>query len=459
MSSIKTRIIVAVSLAMTVVFAGLGIYLYHEVQRVSLKEIDVRLEGFVEKLHSEIEEQVDEGDFPEPDHFAHIAGDALPSAVFRLADSSGVIIYGDSLALAAGPLPLEELRANHKVSGEVWLNGTHFRTFSRRLMIERQPRILQGASSLSTVESTLANLSLLLWTTIPIVLLLSAAAIFLIVTRAFRPLAAMIETANRASASTLHERVAAPKGRDEVAVLGASLNRMMDRLETAFRNQEQFIADASHEIRTPLTIMQSELEYACRSPLDGPAEEGVRQALGEVEHLRKLAAALLQLAKLDLAGQAIPRQPVRLHDLVTDCVQRMTRPASLKNISFRVSIEDPAVMRGDEEGLRSALLNIIENGVKYTPRGGTIEVRLAVRNQTAEITVRDDGIGIPAADLPHIFQPFHRSDASRADHGGSGLGLSIAKRIVEQHGGRITASSDGKSGSTFAMELPLSSDA
>jgi signal transduction histidine kinase len=278
--------------------------------------------------------------------------------------------------------------------------------------------------------------------------------VYLIVRRALKPLSTMIENANRISASNLNERLIVPQKRDEVSVLGNAINRMIGRIEAAFTNQKQFIADASHEIRTPLTIIQSELEFATRSPLADSARNSIQIALDELDHLRKLAGDLLLLAKMEISDAALRFNTIRLDELLAECVQKLTRTSVEKNVAVQLRIEQPVELSADEEKLRSALLNCIENAIKYTPANGTVTLALDSDSHAVRIVIADTGVGISPDDIGNIFKPFYRSDISRATHGGSGLGLSIVQRIIESHHGTISVKSVVNQGSTFTVTLP-----
>jgi two-component system sensor histidine kinase BaeS len=295
----------------------------------------------------------------------------------------------------------------------------------------------------------------ILWTAIPFVLLLTALATNIVVRRAFDPLTAVIATADRISVSTLNERVNIPRNQNEVAALGTSLNRMIERLEAGFKSQRQFIADASHELRTPLSIVQSELEFANRSQIPESAAKSLHLALDELDHLRKLAGDLLLLAKLDVPDFRLQRRAVRLDEILAECVQRMTRLSEERNVSMHLAIEEGLEISADDEKIRSAVLNLIENALNYTSTGGRVDISLAKEGTEAVVTVRDTGMGIAPSDLPHIFKPFYRSESSRTMHSGSGLGLSIVRRVVELHGGSITLQAHASPGSTFVLRLPL----
>jgi signal transduction histidine kinase len=453
--TIRNKIILTVSLVLGIVFVIVGFVLFQQVKSAHYDKIQVRLETLSQKLRDEIDEQYEEHRFPRAAKFHRLATEALPFSVIQLYDSIGSVVYVDSL-LQEQPshLPKETAKRN-KYFKNINIHHHKYRSLWNRIEImDNHQWLLQVAAPLENMEDDLERLMIILWTTLLFALLLSAFAVNYTVRRSFQPLSAMIETTDRISASSLHERIPLKEQLDEVSVLGSAVNRMINRLESAFKNQKQFIADASHELRTPLAIIQSELEFANRSSLEDPAKQSIQIALEELDHLRKLSSDLLLLAKLESADDKETLHSVRIDELVADAVQRMSRIAKTKNISVHVNIEDALEVLGNEERLRSAFLNLIENALKYTPAGGTVSVDLRRQGQMAKITVEDTGIGIQPVDLPHIFKPFYRSDGSRADHSGSGLGLSLVQRIVELYSGNIVAQSNGTNGSIFIVELP-----
>ena len=451
--TIRRKIILAVSLVAGIVFAGFGFFVYYQIHSIYLEKIDIRLESLVEKLEDEIDEQMDNHRFPNDNHFHKIVANQLPLSVFRLADSSGVTIYADTIFRAAAEMPFGSLAMRKQVLSDAWLYGSHYRTIIKHVRIEKRQWTIEAATPLIHLDATLDYLRYILWTTIPFVVTLIAISVYLIVRKSFRPLASMIRTSNAVSVSTLHERILFPQTKDEVADLGVSLNRMIERLEVAFKNQRQFIADASHELRTPMTIIQSELEFATRSSLPRAAEASIQIALDELDHLRVLASDLLTMTKIDMHNSDDSFRTVHLDELLTECIQRIFRTAQEKDITVEFK-KTAAAVYGNAEQLQSAFLNVLENAVKYTPSNGSIAVALSLCDKIISLSFRDSGIGIAAEDLPNIFQPFYRSAASRADHSGSGLGLSIVKRIVELHRGSIQVESNIGAGSLFTITFP-----
>ena len=290
---------------------------------------------------------------------------------------------------------------------------------------------------------------------IPLGVGLAALGGAIIARAALRPVDLMVSTARRITAEDLSGRVERRGGGDELDRLAETLNGMLARLEDAFGQTRRFAADAAHELRTPLTVLRGGIEVALR--MDRSPDEYRRvlaSSLEEVERLIRLAEDLLLLSR-SLAGPEVGRAPVDLEPLVLEVFEVGARLGRAAGVAVRVDATTPTAVAGDAAALRRALLNLVENAVKYTPPGGKVEIALGRTDGMAEVTIADTGIGIEPDDLERIFEPFRRLDAARArDTGGAGLGLAIARSIVIAHGGLVMVESRPGSGSRFTVRLP-----
>lgn len=274
--------------------------------------------------------------------------------------------------------------------------------------------------------------------------------------RALQPVAVLTATAQRIARSRqLDERVPVNDRQDELGRLTTTVNAMLSSLQQASDAQQRFVSDASHELRAPLTIIQANLDLLERMPELPPEErtEILGEASRETHRLSQLVADLLALARAD-AGISLQRRRVELDRILLDAVGDARHLA--RGQRLEIDALEPVVVDGDPDRLRQLLLALLDNAVKYTPASGRIAVAL-VRNSTlARLTVTDDGVGIPAADLPHVFDRFYRADPARSrDPGGTGLGLPIARWIVEQHDGDITVTSEPGKGTQVRIQLPI----
>jgi heavy metal sensor kinase len=269
----------------------------------------------------------------------------------------------------------------------------------------------------------------------------------------------MTAAARRISAAHLTERLEETGAGDELDRLASTLNAMLGRLDDAFRQIRQFSADASHELQTPVTILKGELEVALRTPRSPEAYQGhLHSALEEVERIATLVDGLLLLARADAGVLRMDCQPVDLAQLVEEVVGQSQVLAAARCITLERGPMEPVMIQGDYERLRRLLLNLVDNGLKYTPSGGRVTLSLHRHGTWASLQVADTGIGLSPAEQGQIFQRFSRTDSARAQgQGGAGLGLCIAQSIAEAHGGRIQIDSTPGCGSTFTVCLPLES--
>jgi heavy metal sensor kinase len=316
--------------------------------------------------------------------------------------------------------------------------------------------IVQVGTSVRRAEAVLDRYLQTLLVLIPLGVGLAALGGAVIARIALRPVDEMTRTARRITAEDLSRRVERPGTGDEMERLALTLNGMLARLEAAFTQTRRFAADAAHELRTPLAALRGGIEVALRA--ERTPEEYRRvlaSSLEEVERLIRLAEDLLLLSRSS-AGPDVTRAPVDLEPLLLDVFDVGARLGQAAGVSVRTDAMASATVRGDATALRRALLNLIENAIKYTPPGGKVELGLTTGDGLAVITVSDTGIGLDPADADRIFEPFVRLDAARArDTGGAGLGLAIARSIAVAHGGTLTVESRPGAGSRFVLRLPL----
>ena len=244
----------------------------------------------------------------------------------------------------------------------------------------------------------------------------------------------------------------------EAREIAERLNTRLDAFAAAEKEQQQFIADVSHELRTPLTVLRGSLEVVLEE--DRPPEE-YREAIGnallEVRHLTRLSQNLLFLARGQTGRITLSFANVDLGRFVSEVTRDLLPAAADRELELSVEVPlYPVRAFIDGDRMQQVLHNLLENAIRYTEPGGKIRVCLASSPVEASIAVADNGIGIPARDIPFLFERFFRSDrARRAYHGGSGLGLSIARWIVEAHKGEIAVESELDRGSTFTVKVPL----
>jgi signal transduction histidine kinase len=313
-----------------------------------------------------------------------------------------------------------------------------------------------GLTPLGAADASVAAFGALLLALETGGLAMGVAGSWIVSSRALRPVTQMGQTARTIARShDFSHRIEVLPQPDELGGLAATLNEMLQSLEMAYRSQQRFVADASHELRAPLTAIQANVDLLRRQPKmsETEREEAVMEVEREASRMTRLVADLLVLARAD-AGASLTRRPVDLDAIVLEGF-RSARPLA-NGRHLVLDPFEPARTQGDEDRLKQLVLILLDNALKYTPVDGTVTLGLRRQGSNAEILVRDTGIGIPPADLPHVFERFYRADPAHGrDPGGTGLGLSIAHWIAEQHGGDITLESQTDKGSTVSVHLPL----
>jgi len=270
------------------------------------------------------------------------------------------------------------------------------------------------------------------------------------------PVQALADAAHRIAAGDLAQRIPVA-GAEELVEMATAFNTMAARLEEQQALRHQAMTDIAHELRTPLSVLQIDLE-SLEDRLVEPTPAVIAGLQTEVVHLKRLVEDLRTLSLADAGELRVELQPLDAGELVREVVARIESAAHDRGITLTTTLPDGALpIQGDPQRLAQVLLNLLTNALHYTPAGGVITVSATRESQEAWLSVTDTGAGIPAADLPYIFERFYRTDPSRApDNGGSGLGLAIARSLVAVHGGRVWAESREGQGSAFTMALPLS---
>jgi signal transduction histidine kinase len=291
---------------------------------------------------------------------------------------------------------------------------------------------------------------------------LAAAGVALIVSlwlsrRIVAPIESMMRASQRIAQGNFGERVA-EVGEDELGRLGHSFNDMAEQLEQVETRRRQLIGDVSHELRTPLTTIKGSMEGLMDGVLPANAET-FEQIHREADRLARLVDDLQELSRVEAKSYSLDVRPMALSALGQILAKRLARQFEQKSIALSLDLpESLPLVLADEDRLVQILTNLLGNALQYTPAPGTVTVTAALAAGEMQITVADTGVGIPPEHLPHIFDRFYRVDKSRSrtSGGGSGIGLTVARHLVESHGGRIWAESAGAGqGSRFVFTLPV----
>lgn len=317
-------------------------------------------------------------------------------------------------------------------------------------------QLVQVGIPLHRTQQTLRRYLQTLLVLVPLGVALAAGGGALIARTALAPVNDMSWTARRITAEDLSSRIALRGTRDELDHLGGTLNAMLARLEDAFAQTRRFAAHAAHELRTPLTALKGGIEVALRAGRSPEEYRRVlRSSLEDVEHLIKLAEDLLLLSRSSTAPEG-PWARVDLEPLLLGVLDLAARLAEGRGVAVRLGETAPVVVLGDALTLHRAILNVVENAIKYTPPGGKVELSLVRDAPHAVVRVQDTGPGISPSDAERIFEPFVRLEAARARESvGAGLGLAIARSVVHAHNGTLSLESVSGAGSRFTFRLPL----
>jgi signal transduction histidine kinase len=290
---------------------------------------------------------------------------------------------------------------------------------------------------------------------VPIAMVLGGAGGWYLAGRALRPLGQIAEVARAVSANDLARRMPSGGGA-EVDELAGALNELLARLERSLEEVRRFTADAAHELRSPLAAVMGRLEVALRHPRsEAELRDEMGGALEDLGRVNRLVESLLTLARADAGALAPGREPVELGPLAAEIVERDRPLAEERAVRLTLVIDREARTRGSPQLLARALGNLVDNAILHGRGGGAVIVRVGAADGRARLAVEDDGPGIPEAARARLFERFFRGDAARGPRGGYGLGLSLARRIVEAHGGTLGyAPAPAAPGSVFTIELP-----
>ena len=293
----------------------------------------------------------------------------------------------------------------------------------------------------------------------PIILLLTALGGYYITRKAFSPINEIIRTANDISTKqNISKRIQInpEMKKDELYHLSVTLNQMLDKIEDLIKQEQQFTSDASHELRTPISVILAQGEYLAEIADTDKEKELAESIVLKAKQVSELVSHLLLLARIDANRQKLKKEKVDLGVLIEIAVDNMQSFASQKQILIFTNIDDDIFISADEPLLLSAITNLISNAIKYGNENGRVVISAYKANDTAELVIADDGIGISEDNIDKIWDRFYRTDDVRNDeYGSSGLGLSMVKSIITLHGGKIEVKSAMNKGTEFRVLLPM----
>lgn len=361
-------------------------------------------------------------------------------------------------------LPLSRKALSKAGSGDICqetisIGGVPLRMITMPVYSDRHlARIVQVATSLNEQYDTLRKFEIIFGISIPLGILVLCGGGWFLAGRALKPVDEITRTAQRITAENLSQRLVVVNPNDEIGRLAETFNSTLARLEASFIRTKRFFADISHELRTPLTIIRGEAEVGMKWAKD-PEEfrEILHSTLDEVNRMSAMVESLLELSRAEEGGLHLETLELDMTQFIMSLAKEFQQQSRIieQGKSIVVSPSCQICVMGDLRRLRQVFSNLLDNALKFTPEQGTVRIGISAENSTAVINVSDDGPGIPPDDLPHIFERFYRVDQSRNRiDGGSGLGLSLVKSLVEAHGGSVTVESTIGKGSIFSVTLP-----
>ena len=458
-SSVRTRLTLWYAGVLAVSLIAFALLVYYAAAKVFYQQQDEALRSTAETVASAYIQELEEEQSISKANEVVLAEMVFPNRYVQVTDASGrVVAWSANLTGHVLAIPGDNL-ANARRQTISFTVINNLRVAVVPLTGNRELGYAAVAEPLSVIDESLRRLRRDFFAGVPLILLLASLGGYFLARKSLSPIALMNRQTQRITAENLAARLDVMNNRDELGGLAITINELLERLEEAFTEQQRFIADASHELRTPLAVLRGETEVSLSQPRSiDEYQTSLNLIKDEAERLSRIVEDLFVLARQPADRKAVARQPVRLDKIVAECGRAAQVLAGRKNLKLKIDPGTALLLTGDDELLQRMILNLLDNAVKYTPAGGEISVELVASNGDACLTVRDNGIGIPAKDQPHVFDRFYRVDKARSRAlGGAGLGLSIARQIAEAHGGTVSLESSSD-GSTFTVVLPVSKD-
>jgi len=425
--SLRTRLQLALTLVMALSFSLFGLLEYGTLSQALLREVDEQLAANAQTIEA----------LGRPD--------PLAGEYFELISPRGVSTFSSanvSLPRPTEPGSFETVQLKPGVTLRI-----HSRILpdGSLMIIGQSLHVLTTSLRYSLSRIVLAGL---------LTLGICLAVTHVILRRGLAPLRQMAEIAGTiVLTGDVSQRVPVPKGHDSVPRVARSFNSLLERVEEVLQAQTRLLSDTSHELRNPLTVIQTDLDMLAQDLDVATRQEVVQEAMHEVARVTRLVKDLLLLSWAE-AHPSVHLEPVRLDQLAQRCLSRVSPLAGERELLLDAS--RPVTVAGDRDRLEQILRNLLDNAINYTAPGGWIKVTVLKLGKSAVLTVADNGCGIGAEHLPHLFERFYRVDPSRSrGSGGAGLGLPLARALAQLHGGDLTVSSEVGQGTTMRLELPV----
>jgi heavy metal sensor kinase len=421
--------------------------------------VDHELNQRIQDVREFIAQELDLGDAELLEELQEHSLLGLGGGLLQLSEATGRVLF------RSGRLRDADFDLPHPAPGDASAhfatrsaNGLPIRAAARIVTVKGRPFLIQVAAPIDEFDESIVRFETGLLLLAPVFLLLAAGSGFWMSSRALAPVDRITSDARSISVSNLSARLAVPPARDELQRLTETLNEMLGRIESEVKRIVQFTADASHELRAPLSVIHAAAEFSLRRERTrDELIDAMRKILRESERTASLINDLLQLARADSQAHELAFAPTDLGATGRDAASQAVTLGQAKNIQIATDIPAaPIYVSGNERLLEQLWMILLDNAVKYTPDGGQVRLAMQAANSHSETIVTDTGVGISPDDLPHVYDRFWRADKVRSrTSGGAGLGLAIARWIVEAHHGEIEIRSQRGSGSEVRVRLPL----
>jgi heavy metal sensor kinase len=458
--SIQFRLILWYSGIVTVTLLAFGYYTYVSVRSQLYSGLEHTLDRRARQILANVLSPAIEKPMDVAAQIRAVYSPEANNRFIRITNDNHAVIYvsGNPQDGRFNPINISPAEANApKVHIESFSYSTDMLITATHTEVNGIGYFIEMGAPTEEIDQTLHGLMLTLLWGLPIVIIIVSAGGYALVRRALQPVDRIAATAQEITFGNLRNRLPIATTGDAIEHLSTTLNKMLDRLENAYDQASRFSADASHELRTPLTIMRGELESLARvEGIPRPLQERVGTVLEETERLSRITATLFTISRLDAGEARMEQKPCDLALLTVGTAEQMALLAEEKRINVHIDTPASVLVMGDTARLKQVVVNLLDNAIKYTSAGGNVWLSISADTGKARLEVRDDGIGIAAASLPHVFDRFYRADKARSrDIGGAGLGLSIVRSICEAHDGTVEMCNNPHQGVTCCVELPL----
>src|ERR1041384_3504536 len=437
LNSVRARLTLWYAGVLALALLSFGALTYYGATRSFHARQDDSLCSTAETVASAYMQEFEEEGSIEKANEVVLAQMVFPDRYVEIADAAGrPVAVSDNLTAHVLPITTEQLAearargVSYNVAGGINKDADAARAGLRVAVVpltrasDASAGFALVAESLAKTNEDLARLRHNFYAGVPLIILFASLGGYFLARKSLAPIALMNQQTQRITAENLSARLDVLHPHDELGELARTINELLARLDTAFNEQQRFVADASHELRTPVAVIRSETEVALeheRSVAD--YKDALALIKDEAERLTRIVEDLFMLLREPVGARAEMSERFYLNDLIAECARSAAVLAARKSITLKVGALPELTLTGDEEALKRMLLNLLDNAVKYTPTGGRINVALTTQTDAAQIIVTDTGIGIPFADQVHVFDRFYRVDKARTRaQGGAGLG-------------------------------------